>query len=77
MMDIRILEFKTEYSNKVAHDWVLYAPASNIKDCQTWERVDRLKPLKDDDEKHKRDPLGGKKMHMNAVWSFIGPAYDA
>ena len=76
-MDIRVLEFKTKYTNGKEHDWVLYAPASNIKDAQTWERVDRLKPLDDDDDKHRRDPMGTKKMHMKAVWSFIEPAYKA
>ncbi len=76
-MDIRVLEFEKRYLNKIAYDWVLYGPASNIKDCQTWERVDRLKPLADDDKRHERDITGTKKMHMNAVWSFIGPKYEA
>lgn len=72
-MDIRILEFETRYSNGKAFDWVLYGPASNIKDCQTWERVDHMKPP----ESFENDNGGEKMFHMNAIWSVIGPAYDA
>ena len=79
VLDIRVLKFETRYGKNakreaVSHDWVLYAPAHNIKDCQTWERVDRITPPSDDME---RDTRGTKMFHMNAVWSFIGPKYEA
>ena len=74
VLDIRVLGFETKYSNGKEFDWVLYAPAHNIKDCQTWERVDRLTPP---DSELERDTRGTKMFHMKAVWSFIGPKYDA
>lgn len=76
-MDIRVLKFETRYKNGKEEDWVLYGPAGNIKDCQTWDRVRFLTPLPDDDERQERDPAGTKAMHMKAVWSVIGPAYEA
>ena len=74
VLDIRVLKFETRYSKGKEHDWVLYAPAHNIKDCQTWERVDRITPP---EEEMERDNRGTKMFHMKAVWSFIGPRYEA
>lgn len=74
VLDIRVLKFETRYSKGKEYDWVLYAPAHNIKDCQTWERVDRLTPP---EEEMERDNRGTKMFHMKAVWSFIGPRYEA
>lgn len=72
-MDIRVLEFKTDYSTGVPRDMVCYAPAHNVKDTQTWAFVERLRPQP---AKKGRDP-GMKQFHMEAVWSFIGPKYEA
>jgi hypothetical protein len=76
-MDIRVLEFSTEYDKATGKErhWVLYAPAHNIQNCQTWERIDRLMPPEKDSIKN--DPMGTKHFHMRAVWSCIGPHYDA
>lgn len=72
-MDIRVLEFQTDYSGAVPRDMVLYAPADNVKDKQNWAYVERLRPKP---PKKGRDP-GAKQFHMEAVWSFIGPKYEA
>ena len=76
-MDIRVLEFTTEYDKATGKErhWVLYAPAHNIQNCQTCERVDRLIPPEKDSITN--DPMGTKHFHMRAVWSCIGPHYEA
>lgn len=81
-MDIRVLEFETRFSKgadgkPVERHWVKYAPAHNIQGCQTWDRVDRLKPMNEDSDQADRDQEGLKALHINAVWSQIGPKYDA
>lgn len=72
-LDIRVLEFQTDYSSGEPRDMVLFAPAHNVKDSQTWAFVERLRPIP---AKKGRDP-GMKQFHMEAVWSIIGPKYEA
>jgi hypothetical protein len=72
-MDIRVLEFQTDYSSGEPRDMVLYAPAHNVKDSQTWAYVERMRPK----PARKNRDAGPKQFHMEAVWSFIGPKYEA
>ena len=74
---VRVLEFKTEYvmrnGQPVARDWVKYAPRHNIH-AETWEIVKTITPpesgFEDDDD-------GTKMAYMSALWSQVGPAYEA
>lgn len=72
-MDIRVLDFKTDYKNGKARDWVKYASGDSVQTTQTWEMVESLRPP----ESFQRDQAGDKMFHMKAVWSVIGPRYDA
>lgn len=76
-MSIVVIKFETVYeevgSETVARDWVLYAPRHAAQTTATWARVDHITPP----AKLKRDTMGVKGKHMQAVWSEIGPAYEA
>lgn len=74
-MDIRVLEFATDYKDGKARDWVLYGSGDSIQGSQTWARVKHLIPP--ESFERGRDIAGGKMFHMKAVWSVIGPRYDA
>ncbi len=80
-MDIRVLEIEKRYNKGKEEHWILYAPAGNIQGCQTWENIKRMMPPEADseqeDEMQRRDPAGSKLFHMRAVWSAIGPHYEA
>jgi len=72
-MDIRVLDFKTDYKDGKARDWVKFAPGDGVQTTQTWELIDVMRPP----ESFERDQAGDKMFHMKAVWSVIGPRYDA
>ena len=80
-MDIRVLEIEKRYKKGKEEHWILYAPAHNIQNCQTWEKAERLMPPVADSEQEEeikqRDPVGTKLFHMRAVWSQISPVYEA
>jgi len=80
-MDIRVLEIEKRYNKGKEEHWMLYAPASNIQGCQTWDNVKRLMPPDEDSEQEeemqRRDPAGTKLFHIRAVWSILGPHYEA
>lgn len=80
---IRVLGFYTKYATDKktgernrAIDYVEFAPAQALNAQSTTERVEFLRPnfTEDDDD----NPLKAtKRMHMEAIWSAIGPAYEA
>jgi len=80
-MDIRVLQIEKRYNKGKEEHWLLYAPAGNIQNCQTWENVKRLMPPAEDsdeeEEMNRRNPAGTKLFHMRAIWSVIGPHYEA
>jgi len=80
-MDIRVLQIEKRYNKGKEEHWLLYAPAGNIQNCQTWENVKRLMPPAEDsdeeEEMQRRNPAGSKLFHMRAIWSVIGPHYEA
>lgn len=70
-MDIKVIEFKTEYApDREAVDWVLIAPRGDAMEAvQTWHRVKDLKP---------RGNEGGDiALARNAKWDVVSPLYDA
>jgi hypothetical protein len=74
-MDIRILDFKTEYrTGKPPRDWVIFTSADGIKgdgnySHTTSEPVECLRP---------KDGVDGMRGdHIRAVWAIIEPAYKA
>lgn len=71
-MTITVIKFEPRYRNGKREDWVLYAPRHSVQTAQTWEKVSRLRPP----EEFKRETKG-KAQHMHAIWSIIGPAYEA
>lgn len=75
-MDIRVLGFKTKMNRAGKPvDWVEYAAAHAIANSTTWARVEDLRPPEEMDSD--RDPQGTKLYHLEAVWSFIKPRYEA
>lgn len=78
-MNIVILEFSRRIKKGVERDWVLISNRSTFSETgnpavSTWHKVKSLRPPEMDEDE---DVNEGKMMHMNAVWSVVGPAYEA
>jgi hypothetical protein len=80
---IRVLGFKTKYGknpktgeNNREIDYVEFAPAQALNAQSTVERVDFLRPKFTDNDDDTPN-MATKKLHMEAIWSVIGPAYEA
>lgn len=76
--NIRVIGFKTvmhitDAGERVARDWVTYAPAHSPLATQNEELVSRLMPKGE----YRNDDDGLKSMAMRARWAVIGPAYEA
>lgn len=81
---IKVLGFFTKYKRDKsgetrAIDYVKFSPAQALNTQITEERVNSMRPVSDDevtdiDEQPNR---ATKRMYMQAMWSVIGPAYDA
>lgn len=80
---IRVLGFYTKYGKDPktgdknrAIDYVEFAPAQALNAQSTTERVEFLRPkFTDDDDDTPQKAT--KRLHMEAIWSVIGPAYEA
>lgn len=69
-MDLKVIEFKTEYTADKATDWVLVAPrGETMEQVQTWHRIRDIQPSADD--------AGDRAVALNGKWSVIGPLYEA
>jgi len=78
-MDIRVLEFSRTFRKDKPLDWVLIAPAHSVQTSQTWHRVDHIDPknLKEVDGGSKAPNAGDRRFHLEAMWSVVGPHYNA
>jgi len=78
-MDLRILEFKTEYSiGKPDVDWVHFTSRDAMTESgaithSTWEKISRITPT----ESISNDDNGLKMAAMRSQWAQIEPAYLA
>lgn len=77
---IKVLGFFTKYTR--AHpngvDYARFSPAQALNAQITEERVNALKPKEEDFEDEDGQPnRAAKRTYMQALWSEIGPAYDA
>lgn len=80
---VKVLGFYTRYMKDKktqertrAVDYVSFAPSQAMNSQATNERVEFLRPkfTEDDDDNPNK---ATKRMYMEALWSSIGPAYDA
>ena len=81
---VRVLNFYTRYmpdrktGNRTrAVDYVEFAPAQAMNAHSTTERVEFLRPNFPADDDDESPSKASKKAYMEALWSVIGPAYDA
>lgn len=82
---IKVLGFFTKYrKNKgtgemTGVDYVRFSPAQALNAQITEERVNALRPKDTDDfeEEGGQPNRAAKRVYMDALWSVIGPAYDA
>jgi hypothetical protein len=78
-MDLRILEFKTEYHiGKPDVDWVHFTSRDAMTENgaithSTWEKISRVTPT----ESISNDDTGLKMAAMRSQWAQIEPAYQA
>lgn len=78
-MDIRILEFKTEYqTGKPDVDWVHFTSRDAMTENgaithSTWEKISRVTPK----ESVSNDDQGLKMAAMRSIWAQMEPAYLA
>lgn len=80
---IRVLGFSTKYhrnpktGEQVAHDYVEFAPAQALNAQTTVERVEFLRPKLTEHDAAEDENKALKRLYMEAIWSVIGPAYEA
>lgn len=74
-MNIRVLEFKTEYKGSKSTDWVLIAPiGENFDKVQTWLRINEIRPPEHVDDVMANSPSY---QTMLSRWAAVSRAYDA
>lgn len=77
---IKVLGFFTKYTrtHPKGVDFVRFSPAQALNAQITEERVNALRPKEVDFEDEDGQPnRAAKRTYMQALWSEIGPAYDA
>lgn len=81
---IKVLGFYTRYgkdpktgARSRAIDYVEFAPAQALNAQITSERVEFLRPPESDDSDDDTPNRALSRQYMDALWSVIGPAYDA
>lgn len=73
---LRVLNFRRETKGEKHVDWVELANRASFTETgtpsvSTWHRVEKLRPIPG------ADPAAQQTMHMEAVWSVVGPAHEA
>lgn len=77
---IKVLGFFTKYTrtHPQGKDYVRFSPAQALNAQITEERVSALQPKEEDFEDEDGQPnRAAKRSYMHALWSEIGPAYEA
>lgn len=82
-MRIKVLGFFTKYKRDKTTgeqrgvDFVRFSPAQALNTQITEERVEALRPKGDTDPDDDQPNRALKRTYMDAMWSVIGPAYEA
>lgn len=82
-LKVKVLSFFTKFKRDPATgetrgvDYVRFSPAQALNTQITEERVESLRPKDDRDADDDQPNRALKRMYMDAMWSVIGPAYEA